>query len=118
VAGFLGAPAMAFIDGELDGAGRYRAGTLALDLATPGAGAVTLGLRPEHVAIRDDAPLRAEVTLVEPMGNHQVVWLRCGGHALSALVHDTRVFQPGQQVGLAIDATRVSLFDPRDGRRL
>ncbi len=122
VAGFLGAPAMAFIDGAFDGAGGFRAGALALDLGAPAAtgkaGAAVLGVRPEHVTIEPGAALQAEVTLIEPMGNHQVVWLRCGGHQLSSLVHDTRVFQPGQRVGLALDAARVSLFDPGDGRRL
>ena len=126
VAGFLGAPAMAFIDGELDGEGRFRGG--AIDVAPaagaarpgrgPGAGPVVLGVRPEHVEIRADGALQAEVTLVEPMGNHQVVWLRSGAHTLGALVHDTRTFAPGERVGFAIDAARVSLFDPQDGRRL
>jgi multiple sugar transport system ATP-binding protein len=119
VAGFLGAPAMTFIDGELDGAGRFAGDGIVLGLsAAAGSGAVVLGVRPEHVDIRDDGPLRAEVSLVEPMGNHQVVWLRCGVHAISALVHDLRRFAPGQQVGFAIDAARVSLFDPQDGQRL
>jgi multiple sugar transport system ATP-binding protein len=122
VAGFLGAPAMAFVDGELDGAGHFRGGAIGLtpaaDAARLAAGPAVLGVRPEHVAIRADGPLAAEVTLVEPMGNHQVVWLRCGLHTLGALVHDARSFVPGQRVGFAIDAARVSLFDPRDGRRL
>jgi multiple sugar transport system ATP-binding protein len=119
VAGFLGAPAMTFIDGALDRAGRFVGGAIALDLPAPaGAGAVVLGVRPEQVEIRADGPLQGEVTLVEPMGNHQVVWLRCGMQAISALVHDGRVFAPGQVLGFAIDAARVSLFDPADGRRL
>jgi multiple sugar transport system ATP-binding protein len=120
VAGFLGAPAMTFIDGALDGAGRFVGGpiSLAVPAAPAGAGPVVLGVRPEQVEIRADGPLQGEVTLVEPMGNHQVVWLRCGALAMSALVHDGRVFAPGQVLGFAIDAARVSLFDPADGRRL
>jgi multiple sugar transport system ATP-binding protein len=125
VAGFLGAPAMTFIDGALDRAGRFVGGAISLDLpgaelagAGAAASAVVLGVRPEQVEIRADGPLQGEVTLVEPMGNHQVVWLRCGAQAMSALVHDGRVFAPGQQLGFAIDAARVSLFDPADGRRL
>jgi multiple sugar transport system ATP-binding protein len=121
VAGFLGSPPMTFIDGEIDVAGRFHAGAIALAAAAGGAvraaGPVVLGVRPEHVTI-GAGPLRAEVTLVEPMGNHQVVWLRCGANAIGALVHDARVFVPGEQVGFAIDAARVSLFDPQDGRRL
>jgi len=121
VAGFLGSPPMAFIDGAVDTAGRFRAGAIDLPAGPGGAGLAAgpalLGVRPEHVAI-GAGPLRAEVTLVEPMGNHQVVWLRCGTAALGALVHDARAFAPGDGVAFGIDAARVSLFDPQDGRRL
>jgi multiple sugar transport system ATP-binding protein len=124
VAGFLGAPAMAFVDGEVDGAGRFKAGDLSV---APGAGccsgavagrAAVLGVRPEHVAIRADGALAGTVSLVEPMGNHQVVWLRCGAHLLASLVHGDGVYAPGQAVRFAIDAQRVSLFDPQSGNRL
>ena len=120
VAGFLGSPSMNFVEGEVDIHGRFRAGALTLALAGNGAlpGAATLGARPEHLQLRDDGPLEALVTLVEPMGNHQVVWLECGGHALSALVHEPRPMAAGQRVRFAIDAARVSLFDPASGRSL
>ena len=124
VAGFLGAPAMAFVDGELDEAGRFTAGELAL---VPNAGccaadargrAAVLGVRPEYVAIRADGSTGGTVSLVEPMGNHQVVWIRCGAHTLASLVHDDTVYAPGQAVRFGIDANRVSLFDPASGNRL
>ena len=124
VAGFLGAPAMAFVDGRLDADGVFRAGELAL---RPGAGrcaaglgerAALLGVRPEHVTIRVDGELRGSVALVEPMGNHQVVWLRCGAHTLASLVHDDAVHAPGQALRFSIDARRVSLFEPQSGNRL
>jgi multiple sugar transport system ATP-binding protein len=124
VAGFLGAPAMAFVDGRLDGAGRFTAGEL--DIA-PGAGccapgsaerAAVLGVRPEHVAICTDGTMRGSVSLVEPMGNHQVVWIRCGAHTLASLVHGDGVYAPGQEVRFGVDANRVSLFDPQSGNRL
>jgi multiple sugar transport system ATP-binding protein len=124
VAGFLGAPAMAFVDGRLDRAGRFTAGGLAVQ---PGAGccaagiadrAAVLGVRPEHVAIRADGALAGTVSLVEPMGNHVVVWIRCGEHLLSSLVHGDGAFAPGQEVRFALDANRLSLFDPASGARL
>ncbi|MEH6433622.1 ABC transporter ATP-binding protein [Massilia sp. DD77] len=117
VAGFLGSPSMNFIEGEVDLHGCFRAGALVLPLLETRAlpGAATLGARPEHLRIRDDGPLEALVTLVEPMGNHQVVWLDCGGHALSSLVHEPRPMAAGQRVRFAIDAARVSLFDPSSG---
>jgi multiple sugar transport system ATP-binding protein len=127
VAGFLGAPAMAFVEGQLDGAGRFAAGELTL---TPGAGCcaqglgaqrATLGVRPEHVAIRADGAMNGTVSLVEPMGNHQVVWIRCGAHLLASLVHGDSAasqYAPGQAVRFGVDAGRVSLFDPQSGNRL
>jgi multiple sugar transport system ATP-binding protein len=121
VAGFLGAPAMAFVDGTLDAQGRFHAPGLSLVPACdarPAAQAAVLGVRPEYVELRADGELTGEVTLVEPMGNHQVVWLRCGQATLAALVHDGRRYAPGERVGCAIDAARVSLFDPATGNRL
>ena len=119
VAGFLGAPAMNFIEGEIDAQQRFVAGALALALAeTPGPCAATLGVRPEHVHIAADGPLAATVTLVEPMGNHQVIWLACGGHLLSSIVHDAAPYAPGQALRLRIDAAEVSLFDPVQGNRI
>jgi multiple sugar transport system ATP-binding protein len=123
VAGFLGSPAMSFVEGGLDASGRFAADGLSL-LPAPGccgaaqhARPAVLGVRPEHVCL-EQGPLEGEVSLVEPMGNHQVVWLRCAGHVLGALDHDGRSFAPGQRVSFGIDAARVSLFDPGSGVRL
>jgi multiple sugar transport system ATP-binding protein len=119
VAGFLGSPSMNFIDGSIDATGSFSAGGVTLQLARPvAAGAVTLAARPEHLRIDEHGALQASVTLVEPMGNHQVVWLDCAGQALSAIVHDARPLAAGQSVRFAIDAQRVSLFDGSTGNRL
>ena len=118
VAGFLGSPAMNFIEGSIDGGGRFSAGALELALGTgAAAGAVTLAARPEHITIGDAGPLSGSVTLVEPMGNHSVVWIECGAHRLSAIVQDAQPLAIGQAVRFAIDARRISLFDPATGNR-
>lgn len=127
VAGFLGAPAMTFVDGMLDAGGGFAADGIALR-PDPGCMAggqgqrpAVLGVRAEHVRMADpDAAgsLRAAVALVEPMGSHQVVWVKAGQATLSVLVHEPRAFAPGDEVGIAIDPARVSLFDPETGARL
>jgi multiple sugar transport system ATP-binding protein len=113
---------MNFVRGALDGGGRFSAGALALDVSAAAAPAdarpAVLGIRPEHIAIVPGAPLAGTVTLVEPMGNHQVVWIEAGGQLLSAIVHDHRGFAVGQAVRFAVDASRASLFDPDSERRL
>ncbi|HEU4373813.1 MAG TPA: ABC transporter ATP-binding protein [Telluria sp.] len=118
VAGFLGAPAMNFLDGAQDASGRFTAGHLSVDLPAAGARAAVLGIRPEHIAIAPGAPLAGTVTLVEPMGNHQIVWIDAGGQLLSAMVHDNRAFAPGAAIRFAVDASRASLFDPQTEQRL
>ena len=125
VAGFLGAPAMNFIEGVLNAQGRFTATAFSIDVG-PGSTetkcdadrAAVLGIRPEHIRIEAGAPLTGSVSLVEPMGNHQVVWIACGAHLLSALVHDGRSFVLGEEVSFAIDSSRVSLFDQTSGMRL
>jgi multiple sugar transport system ATP-binding protein len=116
VAGFLGSPSMNFVEGHVK-QGRFSAGLLALDCTAP-CGAVTLAVRPEDIHLAENGALHAKVTLVEPMGNHQVVWLDCGGHQLSCIVHDPQPLASGQAVRFDIDAARVSLFDPVSGQRL
>jgi multiple sugar transport system ATP-binding protein len=118
VAGFLGAPAMNFLHGAQDANGRFSAGQLSIDLPATGARAAVLGIRPEHIAIAPGAPLAGTVTLVEPMGNHQIVWIDAGGQLLSAMVHDNRAFAPGEAIRFAVDAGRASLFDPQTEQRL
>jgi multiple sugar transport system ATP-binding protein len=118
VAGFLGAPSMNLIEGELDAAGRFTSGALVLGTTLTGSarGAV-LGIRPEHISV-GAGDFSGEVVLVEPMGNHQIVWIAVGERKLSAIVNDTRIFTLGDTVRFAVDAGRVSLFDKASEQRL
>jgi multiple sugar transport system ATP-binding protein len=119
VAGFLGAPSMNFIDGRLDAQGRFVAAALTLDLnAAAHERDVVLGVRPEHILIGEEAPFAGTAALVEPMGNHQIVWIAVGECTLSAIVNDNREFRIGDQLRFAIDAARVSLFDKASEQRL
>ena len=118
VAGFLGAPAMNFIEGDIDAQGGFTGGALKLALAPSGGAArAVLGVRPEHIALAPGGPLQGRVTLVEPMGNHKVVWLDCGGKQLSCIMQDGRAVAPDDLVAFSIDVRRVSLFDPESGKR-
>ena len=128
VAGFLGAPGMNFITGQIqlqDGASPTFAAALPLSLAyyafksAPQQGqSVVLGLRPEDIRLDPQGELSATVQLVEPMGNHQVVWLQTAGVTLAALVHDGRPLQVEQVVRFNVDRSRVSLFDAASELRL
>jgi len=102
VAGFLGSPSMNFLEGEI-------AGT-----------AVTLGMRPEHLTLHrpaDPWPV-AEVTLVEAMGAHEVVWLDLQGHRLAAIAPAAGMHQIGDRVGVQMALDRASVFNPVSQERI
>ena len=128
VAGFLGSPGMNFIPGAVrqdQGAVRFEAKALSLDLGgyafaskpqreTP----ATLGIRPENLSIHGDGALRATVSLIEPMGNHHVVWLAYGESLLSCIVTAPLSFGVDDGVRFDIDLARISLFDQASEQRL
>jgi multiple sugar transport system ATP-binding protein len=108
VAGFMGSPSMNFIEGQV----------VAVQ-GEPGVAAV-LGVRPEHVSLHagSDALPAAEVTLVEAMGAHEVVWLDMQGRRLAAIAPATGQHQIGDQVGVRMDLDRASVFDPVSQERV
>jgi multiple sugar transport system ATP-binding protein len=126
VADFIGAPAMNFLPFEaalargteaiVVGDARVAVPALHEDVSTR---RLLCGVRPEHVQLADDAPLRAEVVGAEYLGSCQIVTLTTAvGSTLRAKVAaDSRV-AAGDQVGLRFDAAAVSLFDHASGRVL
>jgi multiple sugar transport system ATP-binding protein len=129
VAKFLGSPATNILPGVVHVEGEDLAVDAAgcrLDLAgyslsgpRPAHGqSVALGVRPEHIRIGDRARLDGRVSLVERMGNAQVVWIDWRGNLVSCLSHDAREFKPDELVHFDIDASRISLFDAASELRL
>lgn len=129
VAGFLGAPPMNFIQGDLRADGKFESGALAMNIpvcpdksfpvgVNAGARKTVLGIRPEHVSLCGSGKFSGVVNLVEPMGNHQVVWLKAGGQVLSVVEHGARLFQINEAVQFDLDVQKISLFDANSGQRL
>lgn len=86
VAGFLGSPKMNFFDGVLSGgAGSEQGEFEGQDVNASGArlvsgdkaqgDAVKLGIRPQHLILDDNGPLKGKATLVERLGTETVVEL-------------------------------------------
>ncbi len=70
-------------------------------------------------ACADASPLRAEVLGTEYLGTSQIVTCTTAqGATLRAKVGVDVPAQRGDQVGLAFDASQVSLFDQASGRAL
>ena len=105
VAGFIGSPTMNFIPGELQGTG-------------PTQGAVTLGQRPEHVHLSDDAPWRGTVSLVEPTGADTYVVVQTEAGVITVRAAANTKIQVGQNIGLTVSSRHNNWFHPTSGVRL
>jgi multiple sugar transport system ATP-binding protein len=132
VAGFIGSPAMNFIEGVIrrsEGeAGRmglctFKGIDLTLDVPcdAESGGRVFLGVRPQHIEVTTDGENRpkAEVGVVEPMGNEQIVYVTLsGGDRLVAVAPPQEVIRPGDIVSIHVRPEGVHVFDAKSGARL
>jgi multiple sugar transport system ATP-binding protein len=132
VAGFMGSPAMNFIEGTLvrDRGLVFRADHDAFELRIPDAwrltldhqagGRITLGIRPEHVradpapdaTARPDAtaPVTVVVDALEPLGNEIFIHATAGGHRLTARVPPRALAAPGEAATLYLDLRHLHFF--------
>jgi len=128
VAGFIGSPAMNFLDGQARRVGDEIAlsvggaafCTLPKPLALPGDGRVTVGIRPERMRIgaQGGQATEAVADLVETTGAASVVHLDLAGQAIKVFTTERLQLAHGQRVPLAFDAGHVCLFDGASGDRL
>ncbi|MFC5353464.1 ABC transporter ATP-binding protein [Azospirillum himalayense] len=129
VAGFIGSPAMNFLDvvseGWADGSVRvWLPGGVPLDVAVDGAAPaagtpLTLGVRPEHVGLADGGVgLLATILAVERLGGetHCHAALEDGQRLLVRLDGD-RPVKAGERLRLNLRGETAHLFGP-DGQRL
>jgi multiple sugar transport system ATP-binding protein len=131
VAGFIGSPAMNFLEGVIRREGpsnvrTFRGIDLALDvpLDTEAPGKVFLGVRPQHLQVvgetaSGDGTLRGEVGVVEPMGNEQIVYVTLsGGDRLVAVAPPQQQVAPGDTVAIRVRPEGAHIFDAETGARL
>jgi len=125
VAGFIGSPAMNF----LPAVGPLAPGTTALrvngsEIAVPrlheplGHDEAVLGVRPEHIAIADDAGLRGRVFSVEYMGARQLITVDTSAGRLKIRAPNTVRARFGETVGLSFRTEALVVFDGRSERAL
>ncbi|MFO1080468.1 MAG: sn-glycerol-3-phosphate ABC transporter ATP-binding protein UgpC [Reyranellaceae bacterium] len=128
VAGFIGAPAMNFLDVALSEAGQpmqVTAEGFGLAVAEPQAARLAnrrgqrlvLGLRPEHIALADGAPagqtFEARVEVVEQLGSEMLLEVAVGPARLTvARVAAEAPVVAGDQVRLTVPSARLHFFDP------
>ena len=134
VAGFIGSPSMSFLEGRVEAKGEgfsFHTGDHEVPLsgyvpddAVRAAEGAILGVRPEHVEIRQESDANGSATfpgtvdLEEPMGADSLVWVSFGGHTVSARVDSSQRFRPGDKVRLGFNMPMASIFDQKTETRM
>jgi sn-glycerol 3-phosphate transport system ATP-binding protein len=128
VAGFIGNPAMNFLQGRI----AHDRTTIDLDCGykvtlpdglssvAKGGALVTLGLRPENIALGspEAGGLNAVVEFSEDMGAIRVHHLRIEDAPLAVVVDARTALKEASSVGLTFPETAIHLFDAVTGRRI
>ncbi|WP_407051481.1 ABC transporter ATP-binding protein [Methyloraptor flagellatus] len=124
VAGFIGSPAMNFVEGKIRGGtppSLVTADGSSLPLAGAPAGSdgrpVVYGIRPEHVRL-DAGGLPAKVVVTEPTGAETHVVVELAGKEITCVFRERVTARHGETIHIAIDPTLVHLFDAETGARL
>jgi multiple sugar transport system ATP-binding protein len=122
VAGFIGSPAMNFIDGRIEeGAFRTSKG-LILPLpqtipADAGGKDLVYGIRPEDIRASTQG-IEGRVVLVEETGSEIFARLDAKGENIACLFRERLEVRFGDTIFIDINPAKVHLFDKQTGRRL
>jgi multiple sugar transport system ATP-binding protein len=118
VAGFVGSPAMNFVEGRVEheqGPPVFRAPAFEIELPAETVGlerATSAGIRPQALTLSPVREMcRGRVDVVEPMGAETFVYVQVGGGTLVARAEPTTGLSVGDEVGLGVAPSRVHLFD-------
>ncbi|WP_058910416.1 sn-glycerol-3-phosphate import ATP-binding protein UgpC [Entomohabitans teleogrylli] len=126
VASFIGSPAMNLLDGRMDESGTRiilkNGMALPLDIAgiSLAGRQITLGIRPEHIALSSQAAGGIPLTLdtLEMLGADNLAHGRWGEQKVVArLGHQDRP-RPGSQLWLHLPPSHLHFFDGQTGQRL
>ena len=131
VAGFIGSPAMNFINGSLDQnrvfSDEMKTFEIDLDAYLPKnipAGTWTLGIRPEDIhgdnslAIASYHPIDVMVEAMEPLGSDSFLYGKLGGKDLIARLRPETILTIQKVKTLFVDRSKIHLFDPELGVRM
>jgi sn-glycerol 3-phosphate transport system ATP-binding protein len=129
VAGFIGSPAMNFLDVRSSSDGKQVELNEAGRLSLPGGGigerggqAVILGIRPEHfeLAGESESALHLTVDHLEILGADTLVYGHIGGNEASVTVRlgDVHHFERNHVLPLTVPSEKLHIFDKASGKRI
>ncbi len=128
VAGFIGSPAMNFIDGRIKSNGQLTFESDSITCPVPKKSCdslkafenqnVTLGIRPEHIDFTPGAQLpstiNTRIEVIEPMGNETVLYVKAGVHNLTARILPQSDLKVGTNCTLSLNTDKMHFFDSEE----
>ncbi len=125
VAGFIGSPAMNFIDAQVQieqgVAKALFADGKSLSLSHEGLSAaqkIVVGLRPEFITATSSNTLQGQIVMVEPTGAQTLVYVQFGGKTITVIVDGGTELAVGDSFSAGIEPAQILLFDPVSGARI
>jgi len=123
VAGFIGSPAMNFIDGRSMDDGRIQldgSGVLIVPKAPAAGKKITVGIRPEHLTPSkpSEANLVGSVEVIEALGADTLLHVAVAGRTIIARLPAGTPAEVGEPIALAADRDRIYMFDADTGARV
>jgi multiple sugar transport system ATP-binding protein len=120
VAGFIGSPAMNFLNGTVENGAFKADGGTSLPLPQTSNGSAgkpaVYGVRPEHFQLNPSG-LPAIVHVVEPTGSETQVVADFAGASVICAFRERISAKPGETIRIAPDPALVHLFDAATGQR-
>lgn len=125
VAGFLGSPAMNFIQGTVVQQNNQRmidlgeGVLLPTTLSTLTVGqTITLGIRPSDIQVVEQSPLQLKINLMEVTGSETIIYGTMHGSIICLSSYQRLAAQPNGQLPITWSASHVHVFDTSTGERI
>lgn len=127
VAGFIGSPAMNFVEGTLRNGGATAqvetVGGQIVRVLSAGTGRegqkVIVGVRPEHLSLgTEHEGFSGKVTVVEPTGAETQIFVDTPAGPVTAVFTERHDFAPGTPIVLRPRPDTIHLFDAQSGQHL
>jgi multiple sugar transport system ATP-binding protein len=128
VGGFIGNPPMNFLEAEVSVNGgtslaKLSGGSFALPggIAALAGHNLLLGIRAEAIGVETaaaDGLVRAKVIVLEPLGSHNLLTVRCGEDTLKVSIQPDLFPQPESDVWLRLEPSRIRWMDRDTGEAI
>ena len=117
---FIGSPAMNILKGTADG-NEIKIGDFKIKSENSYSGEVNFGIRPEHLTIDDNGPIKAAVEFIELIGSNTLIHCRIKTSNEVIVVSIPGIIQENlsrKEIKLNFDQSKIHLFNTKDNLRI